>query len=201
MHLLNDLVFGPGELWNLTPGPAQSNSDMEHQVEDPLKRAVLGKGLVINFEARVTYKNDPTAASDKQISQAPDSYRFQRIDFTAEQLDYDPTTSSWQVAAHPDPDVAAVDGSRILWKYGSLTPLVPKPRILDPNTTWQELNAVGLKPAVAKRIVAFIQNNPGWTPKGKKDKKDQLLLAVKASEGKGARKPNADWDATAVYWT
>ncbi|WP_051780854.1 hypothetical protein [Janthinobacterium agaricidamnosum] len=42
MHLLNDLVFGPGELWNLPPGPTQSNRTMESKIEDPLKRAIPG---------------------------------------------------------------------------------------------------------------------------------------------------------------
>ena len=83
MHLLNDLVFGPGQLWNLTPGPKQSNVDMEHLVEDPLKCAVLDKALVIDFEAIVNYKNDPTTATNIQIDQNPDNYRFQYIDFKA----------------------------------------------------------------------------------------------------------------------
>ncbi|MGZ4968093.1 MAG: eCIS core domain-containing protein [Methylobacter sp.] len=200
MHLLNDLVFGPGQLWNLTPGPKQSNVDMEKNVEDPLKRAVLGKGLVINFEAKVNYNNNPTAATNIQIQQNPDKYRFQSIDFSAEQLEYDQASSSWGPASVQDPDVKKVNGSRVTWRYGSLTPLVPKPRILDPATTLQELTSANIQPAAAKRIMAFITNNPAWRPSGG-NKQQQLAQAVKAWD-KGKTIPNiSSWKATSVLWT
>ena len=200
MHLLNDLVFGPGQLWNLTPVPKQSNVYMEKNVEDPLKRAVLGKGLVINFEAKVNYNNDPNAATNIQIQQNPDKYRFQSIDFSAEQLEYDQASSSWGPAAVQDPDVKKVNGSRVTWRYGSLTPLVPKPRILDPATTLQELTAANIQPAAAKRIMAFITNNPAWRPGGG-NKQQQLAQAVKAWDN-GKTIPNiSSWKATSVLWT
>lgn len=200
MHLLNDLVFGPGELWNLTPGPKQSNVDMERDVEDPLKRAVLGKGLVINFEARVIYANDPTTASAVAIAQNPDKYRFQQIVFKAEQLEYDPTSLTWKKAAKPDKDVDDIDGARVNWRYGGLEPLTPKPRILDPKTTWQELVEVGVQPAAAKRIVAFVNANAKWRPGGA-DRQKQLAAAVKAWD-KQTRVPNvSSWKATAVLWS
>ncbi len=200
MHLLNDLVFGPGELWNLTPGPKQSNVDMEQNVEDPLKRAVLGKGLVINFEAQVNYSNDPNTASNQQIAQNPDRYRFQSISFSAEQLEYDKATKTWNVSATPDPDVKKVDGKRVLWRYGSLTPLVPKPRILDPATTVADLITANIQPGAAKRIVSFVQNNPGWQPKGA-HKQQQLAQAVKMFD-KLKTIPNiSSWKASAVLWT
>lgn len=200
MHLLNDLVYGPGQLWNLTPGPAQSNVDMEKQVEDPLKRAVLGKGLVIKFEAKVNYKNDPTTASDKEIRQSPDKYRFESIDFKAQQWEYKESTMAWNVATTQDSDVAAVNGARILWKYGSLTPLVPKPRILDPRTTWQELNAVGVPPAAAKRIVAYVNANHPVDISGV-GKQQQLANAVKEWDEKSRGPDIKSWKATAVLWT
>lgn len=200
MHLLNDLVFGPGQLWNLTPGPKQSNVDMEKNVEDPLKRAILGKGLVINFEARVNYNNDPNTATNIQIQQNPDKYRFQSIDFSAEQLEYDQASSSWGPAAVQDPDVQKVNGSRVTWRYGSLTPLVPKPRILDPATTLQELTSANIQPAAAKRIMAFVKNNSAWRPSGG-NKQQQLAQAVKAWDN-GRTIPNiSSWKATSVLWT
>ncbi|GEM_PF-1160336 len=200
MHLLNDLVFGPGQLWNLTPGPKQSNVDMEKNVEDPLKRAVLGKGLVINFEAQVNYNNDPIAATNIQIQQNPDKYRFQSIDFTAEQLEYNQATQSWVPASMQDPDVAKVNGSRVTWRYGSLTPLVPKPRILDSATTLHELTSANIQPAAATRIMAFVKNNPAWQPNGA-NKQAQLAKAVKNWD-KGKTIPNiSSWKATSVLWT
>lgn len=200
MHLLNDLVFGPGQLWNLTPGPKQSNVDMEHLVEDPLKRAVLGKGLVLRFEAKVTYKNDPTTASLVDINQSPGKYRFDHIDFKATQLEYDQAAKSWKTAAVQDPDVRKVNGARVNWRYGNLPPLTPKPKILDRSTTWQELVAVGVQPAAAKRIVAFLKKEPTWTPGGK-NKQQELAEAVKVSDGQ-TRIPNiTSWKATDVYWT
>lgn len=200
MHLLNDLVFGPGQLWNLTPGPKQSNVDMEKKVEDPLKRAVLGKGLVINFEAKVNYSNDPTTATNIDIAQNPDKYRFQSIDFKAKQLEYDEKKKAWDLAAVQDVDVAKVDGSRITWRYGSLTPLMPKPRILDPATTVQQLTSANIPPAAANRISAFVKSNPTWRPTGK-NKQQQLAQAVKMFD-KGRTLPNiSKWKATSVLWT
>lgn len=123
MHLLNDLVFGPGELWNLTPGPKKSNKDMETNVEHFLKRAILGKGLVINFEAKVKYKKDPQTASSAQITAKPGDYIFQYIEFKAEQLKYDKATKKWVKATTQDADVQAIHKKRVNWNYGGLKPL------------------------------------------------------------------------------
>ncbi len=200
MHLLNDLVFGPGQLWNLTPGPKQSNVDMEKNVEDSLKRAVLGKGLVINFEAKVNYSNDPNKATNTEIAQNPDKYRFQSIDFTAEQLEYDQVQKSWVRAKKQDPDVANINGAKVNWRYGSLTPLVPKPRIFDPANTAQDLTVANIQMAAASRIVAFVQANPNWRPTGA-NKQQQLAQAVKNYDG-GSQIPNiSSWKASLVLWT
>lgn len=200
MHLLNDLVFGPGQLWNLTPGPKQSNVDMERDVETPLKRAVLGRGLVIRFEAKVAYKNDPTTAAPTDLNHNPDKYRFQHIDFKATQLEYDQVSLSWKKAAAQDGDVKAIDGAHVNWRYGSLSPLTPKPHIFDTATTWTDLVAVGIQSAAAKRIVAFVKKHPAWRATGT-GKQQQLATAVKNSDG-GTRIPNiSSWKATAVFWT
>ena len=200
MHLLNDLVYGPGELWNLTPGPRQSNIDMQADIEDPLKRAVLGKGLVINFDAEVDYNHDPTTASDTDIEHNPDKYRFQYIHFLADQLEYDKATQTWQSAAVQDVDVQKVDGAKLKWRYGSLEPLTPKPHIFDTKTTGKDLNAVGVQPAAAQRIVAFVNANPTWRP-APANKQKQLAAAVKKWDGE-SRVPNiSSWKATAVYWS
>lgn len=201
MHLLNDLIFGPGQLWNLTPGPKQSNVDMERAVEDPLKRAVLGKGLVINFEAQVNYANDPTTASDTDIQQNPDKYRFQSITFRAKQLEYDDKKKLWRRAPTQDVDVQKVDNAVINWRYGSLTPLTPKPRLFDPSLTVKQLTDVGVPNAAAVRIVDFLQANPSWRPPKSVKKQQQLAFAVKAWDGSRTLPNVRDWKATAVLWT
>jgi hypothetical protein len=200
MHLLNDLVFGPGELWNLTPGPKQSNVDMEAIIEHPLKNAVLGKGLVITFAATVNYSHDPNVATDTQIQQNPDKYRFQSISFTASQLEYNAVVADWEVAGKQDPDIAAINGKRVYWRYGNLTPLVPKPRIFDLATTAQDLRNVNMQPAAAQRIYNFIQANQIWRPSGA-NKQKQLAMAVKHWDH-GKTLPNTStWSATSVLWT
>lgn len=156
MHLLNDNVFGPGELWNLTPGPAKSNSDMEHGVETNLKAAIIDKGLVIEFIAEVNYPNDPISATQKAIDQNPDMYRFKDISFKAKEYEFDSTSKTWKKVAAKDPDVQAINGAKVTWKYGNLTPLRPKPKILDPATTADDLKAAGIPSAAALRIVAFV---------------------------------------------
>ncbi|MCB9232339.1 MAG: DUF4157 domain-containing protein [Bacteroidia bacterium] len=204
MHLLNDLVFGPGELWNLTPGPKKSNSDMEKQVEDPLKRAILSKGLVIDFEAIVTYKNDPNAATTSDINKDPDNYRMTSIKFKAVQKVYHGPSNSWVTKLVQDPDVTKVHNSTINWKYGSLPPLVPKPRIMHPGTMVAALTAIGLKNAAATRIVAFIAATSvggAAVPIGGGDKKGQLADLVKAFDGKSTKPNMAGWKATDVLWT
>jgi hypothetical protein len=202
MHLLNDLVFGPGQLWNLTPGPGKSNSEMESKVEHYLKRAVLGKGLVINFEATVNYANDPCTAKDTQIEQNPDRYRFQSISFDAEQLTYDTKKKDWVRKIPQDKDVAAIDGETINWNYGKLTPLTSKPSIVDPKTSANDLETYGIPTAEAARIVAFIQamdkNGTPYTASGV-GKKEKLAKAVEKWDGiKGF---DTSWNATKVFWT
>lgn len=200
MHLLNDLVFGPGQLWNLTPGPKQSNSTMESVIEDPLKRAILDKGLMINFEAEVTYNKDPMAATQKQIDQDPNDYRFTSIKFKAEQLEYDATVPGWVPAAVQDPDVKAIHNKKVNWDYGGLTPLVAKPRILDAATTVADLVAANIQPAAAARIFAYVQANPGATFGGA-GKQKKLANAVKAWDGQKNIPNISSWKATAVLWT
>ncbi len=97
MHLLNDNVFGPGELWNLTPGTAKTNTNMESKIEDPLKRAIIDKGLVMTFEAIVNYTYDPNLATDTDIDQDPAKYLFKDISFKAREWSPDP--EDWCVHA------------------------------------------------------------------------------------------------------
>lgn len=204
MHLLNDLVYGPGELWNLTPGPKKSNSDMEKKVEDPLKRAVLSKGLVFNFEVIVKYNHDPVKAQKKDIDQNPDMHRFQDITFKAEQLEYDSVNNKWvKIKGAPDKDIKAIHNKKINWNYGSLTPLRPKPRILDKKTIDEKtLKSIKVKPAAAKRIVNYVKNDKS-APKSLNiaNKKDKLAELVQKYD-KATRKPDMNgWSANAVLWT
>ncbi|MFV8751647.1 hypothetical protein ACNOYE_13970 [Nannocystaceae bacterium ST9] len=198
MHLLNDNTFGPGELWNLTPGPAQSNSDMEHGVETNLKAAIYQKAAVMTFAAKVDYKNDPNAATATDIDQNPNNYRFNKIDFAATQWVADSKAKKYKPGANVDAEVAAIDGASVTWKWGSLTPLVPKPKILS-TADVQELVDAGIPKPAATRIVAFTTANAGWTPVGKADKKGQLADAIASWDGK--RKISTTWNASAVLWS
>jgi hypothetical protein len=209
MHLLNDNVFGPGELWNLTPGPALSNSEMEHGVETHLKRAVIDKALVFDFEANVRYRNDPMAVSQGELDQDPDKYRFDRITFSATQYDWDGT--AWTVSTSPDPDIKAIGSaaSTVYWKWGSLTPLRAKPSILS-TTDEDELTGIMSK-GLAQRLVALNDYNAKhssspYTVTASKDKKGALLAALKQYEIKELKKKSPKvvgwdkWKATEVLW-
>ncbi|HEX4164605.1 MAG TPA: DUF4157 domain-containing protein [Bryobacteraceae bacterium] len=199
MHLLNDNVFGPGELWNLTPGPALSNVRMEKDVEHHLKNAVISKGLVIAFEAKANYKHDPVGATQKDIDQNPDKFKFDSITFKASEYEFKSATNKWSnTNTAKDPDVKAINGAKIPWQYGNLTKLRPKPRILDPATTVKDLVDAGIPQATAKRISAFVVAKGTVVLTGK-DKKNSLAEAVKAFDNK--KKFTTDWDGRAVLWT
>lgn len=202
MHLLNDNVFGPGELWNLTPGPAKSNTDMENLVETYLKNAVISKGLVIGFEAIVTYKHDPVAASQQDINHNPDKFKFEEINFKAYEYAFDGGTNTWKKVPNKDSDIKKIHGAKIKWKYGNLPPLKPKPRILDPATTVQELVDAGIPLAAARRISNFVGDT--FKKKGRvsippTNKKQNLAEMVKDFDGK--KKMATGWNASAVFWT
>lgn len=199
MHLLNDLVFGPGKAWNLTPGPKQSNATMERLVETPLKRAILGKGLVMMFEAKVTYDHDPYTATDTEIDQNPAKYIFKKIDFSARQLRYDGVTGLWNFALVQDPDVQAVDGAVVKWDYGNLPRLKPKPKIFDPTTTAADLEDIGVDRASAARIVGFVARNPGFRLKGAGKKESLAAAVLRDTPNLGAL--STAWDATKVLWS
>ena len=169
-----------------------------HGVETNLKAAIIDKGLVIEFQAEVNYRNDPNAATQKQIDQNPDKYRFTDIKFKAKEYEFDSVSKKWIKGAPKDPDVKAIDGAKVSWKYGKLTPLRPKPKILDPATTAQELEDAGIPHAAAVRIVAFVAANHPVTVSGK-NKRDDLAEQVKAFDNK--RMMSRDWPATAVLWT
>lgn len=199
MHLLNDNVFGPGELWNLTPGPAQSNVDMEKRIETPLKRAILDKGLVMTLEATVHYPHDPVAATDTEIDQDPNKYRFTQITFKAKEHFVDAAKGKYVPGANKDPDIKAINGAVLKWQWGNLTPLKAKPKILDKATTVADLQDAGIPPAAAKRIVAYIKNNPK-PALASKDKRGQLATLIQAYDGMKT-KISTKWDATKVLWS
>ena len=186
MHLLNDNVFGPGELWNLTPGPAQSNSEMEHGVETLLKRAIVDKALVLDFEAQVHYRNDPMVPTQGELDQDPDKYRFDRITFKAKQYDFD--GAQWAGSKSPDSDVAAINkaSSTVYWKWGSLTPLRAKPSVLT-TTDVNELAGVMPK-GLAARIVAlntYNNKNPGSPYDGHSEQGQERGTAERAEGLRG----------------
>jgi hypothetical protein len=205
MHLLNHKVFGPGELWNMTPGPSASNVRMERDIEEPLKRAIHDKCLVIGFEATVDYNADPTAQTQSELNRNPDGYRFKKIDFRAWEYDLNPAGNAYdQVSTTPDADVAAIDGSKVTWNYGGLTLLREKPKILSAATTQQDLLDAGLPTAVAKKVWKFNQDvaagkvNAFAVPQS--NKKTALIEHIKSENG-DARKVTDGWNATAVNWS
>ncbi|HEX3424917.1 MAG TPA: DUF4157 domain-containing protein [Acidimicrobiales bacterium] len=210
MHLLNDNVFGPGELWNLTPGPAKSNSVMQHGVETLLKRAIIDKALVIDFEAVVHYRTDPKTASQTDLDQDPDKYRFDKITFSATQYDWSGT--AWVASTKPDPDVKGINASSsvVKWNWGSLTPLKSKPRILS-TTSVDELVGIGMTKGMAARVVAFNKynaaNSGAYAVTQKSRKKDDLETQLKQYEIDILKKKSPkvmgwdQWKADAVLWS
>lgn len=204
MHLLNHKVFGPGELWNMTPGPAASNVRMEKDIEEPLKRAIHDKGLVMGLEATVDYRADPMAQTQAELNRNPDGYRFKKIDFTAWEYELNHGGTAFDaVSATPDADVQAIDGHSVRWDYGGLTVLRDKPRILDPATTKQDLRDAGLPESAVNKIWQFNQD----VAAGKRaaftvpssNKKEALMLHIR-QQNKDTRKASDTWDATKVYW-
>jgi hypothetical protein len=204
MHLLNHNVFGPGELWNLTPGPSKSNTDMERDIETPLKRAVLDKGLIIRFEAEVTYKHDPVPQPQGELNRNPDGYRFDRIEFTACEYELNHAGTAYNArSAMPDLDVAAIDGGRVNWNYGGLTVLREKPRILDPATTVQQLTDAGIPKAAATKIYNYNQDiaaNKKTAPVlPSSGKKEALAQEIKDAYN-DRRIMNTTWKGSDVLW-
>jgi hypothetical protein len=200
MHLLNDNITGPGELWNLTPGPTKSNNDMTAGVEKNLKKAILDLGAVMTFTAEVDYKNDPMTATTNDIDDNPDKYRFNHIAFKATQWAADSATKKYKPGVNVDQEVKNVNGAKVTWQWGTLPPLVPKPLILS-TADWKELKGVGISEAAAKRIVAFNAAG-GFANVGKlaptADKQQKLLDAVKLYDGGNNFK--LSWKANDVYW-
>ena len=200
MHLLNDNVFGPGELWNLTPGPAKSNVEMEKKVETHLKLAVLDKGLVLHFKATVEYNKNanPMEATVAELEENPNKYRFQKIKFTAEHLD----PATLQKANPQDSDISRIDGISVKWDWGNLTPLKPKPDILSTSDP-KELVDVGFPKPHAERIVNFTvyrrtNNNPITLPRN--NKKENLARLIEAHD-RGSKMSTRKWpNADRVRW-
>lgn len=204
MHLLNDNVFGPGQLWNLTPGPSASNVRMEKTIEDPLKRAILDKGVIMRFEAEVDYpKPKPWQVTDSEIDQNPNKYRFQKITFKAQQWVANSSTKKYAPGAAVDPEIAQINNKTVSWDWGSLTPLVPKPKILS-TTDKDELVDVGIPKASAEKIVAFNVAATGFTLTGRSNKEDQLADAIHdwevSQKGGKPRKIDLKGKANAVLW-
>jgi len=204
MHLLNDNLFGPGLPWNLTAGTPKCNTKHEAEIEKPLKKAIYEKGLMLRYEAIVTYGMDPMAASDTDIKSKPDLYRFQRITFVAKEYTYDPLLNTFTLGAKPkDPHVKKVDGAVLHWNWGNTKQLVAKPKVLR-STDVNELVTVGIPNAAAVRIVAYNVANPKGHPsktKGIKgtDKQAALISLVAAHDGK--RRMSDKWKSTSVLWS
>ena len=200
MHLLNDNTFGPGDLWNLTAGTAKANGKMESEVEDPLKRAVIDKGLVIKFEAIVEYKNNPMTATKQDVDNDPDKYFFKSIKFKAKE--YEIKNGAYALAAaNKDTDVKTIDNYKLNWDYGNLTPLVAKPKILSAATKESDLTRIGLSAADAKRVVAYAKSGTAPAKLTGTNKQDQLATLVKAFDNKTKKISVKNWKATDVLWT
>jgi hypothetical protein len=205
MHLLNHNVFGPGQLWNMTPGPSKSNGDMERDIETSLKRAVLDKGLIIGFEAKVTYKNDPMIETQAELNRNPDRYRFSKITFSAWQYELNAMGTAYdQRSAKRDVEVTDIDGGVVNWNYGGLTLLRDKPRILDPNTIVQDLIDAGISNAAAQKIWQYNQDiKAGTIPAPAKT----ASTTRKVRSRRRSRTPTKDkrimetkWKASDVSW-
>jgi len=205
MHLLNHKVYGPGQLWNMTPGPSASNIHMESDIEEPLKRAIHDKCLVMGFEATVDYKADPMAQPQGELNRNPDGYRFKKIDFKAWEYELNAAGTAFdEVSTNPDVDVATIDGGKVVWDYGGLTVLREKPRLLDPNTSVQDLLDAELPSGVANKIWQFNQDAAAKPAKAfvvpSSDKKGALIRHIKRING-DSRAMTDKWNANGVNWS
>lgn len=64
-HLLNHQLFGKGnDSKNLTPIPSAKNTEMEKNIEKPLKDAVLKDNKVVSYKVTVTH-------GEKDVSEKP----------------------------------------------------------------------------------------------------------------------------------
>jgi hypothetical protein len=180
MHLLNDNIFGPGELWNLTPGPVASNNNMAHIVETILKQAIIDKGVVMTFEAEVNYKKDPMGASNKDIKDDPDKYCFTDIAFKATQWVADSTTKTYKEGHNINNSVKGVDKEKVKWMGSKLPSLVPKPHILSTHDPEELKRINGISPAAAENITDYNKNHSAYTISGK-NKKEALATLINKS--------------------
>ncbi len=171
-HLLNMKTWGPGELWNLTPASKQFNSDMESDIETPLKAALYERGIVMYFEAEVSYNNYPVGLDH---ATAPEKYLFTKITFKAYQLHEDTVNNQW-VQDHTianDAKVQAVN-RKMNWKQGNLPKLLPSPNahtgtakkpLQDlgfPASVIEALTTYNAAVAVGNKIPGTASNRPKW---------------------------------------
>lgn len=151
-HLLNMKTWGPGELWNLMPASKQFNSDQETKVEDPLKRAIYDVGIVMSFEAEVTYNHYPVGAD---YLTAPEKYLFTKIKFSAQQWHEDTVNNTWG----PDPsisnhaDVKKVNQT-MPWVQGNLPRILPSPNA-HTETKKKPFKDLGFKGSVIEALTTY----------------------------------------------
>ncbi len=215
-HLLNMKTWGPGELWNLTPASKLFNSDMESDIETPLKAALYEKGIVMYFEAEVTYNNYPVGLD---YATAPEKYLFTKITFKAYQLHENTVGNNWarDTSIANDPLVQSIN-RKMNWKQGNLPKLLPSPNahtgtakkpfedlgfpasVVEALTTYNAAVAVGAKiPGTTKNrvkwpgnvgVTTFLDDLQTWLDSAKSTDPGKYSGSKKKVTGKANLPPN-----------
>lgn len=151
-HFLNMKLWGPGELWNLTPASKKFNSDQESKIEDPMKRAVYEDGVVMSYTAEASYNNYPVGLD---YATSPEKYFFTQIKFTAKQWHEDTTTMTWaedaKVKTHAD--VKAINRT-MAWNQGNLPPFKPTPNV-HTETVKKPFSDLGFKASFVEAVTTY----------------------------------------------
>ena len=156
-HLLNNNLHGPGtQRWNLVPISQQTNSDMKNGIERTLKEKVLSEGLVVSFQASVTFKGALNEA-DKGYpeNQIPD-----KLSFLVTELVYE--NNAWG-PAKPQPawakkaSVPITHDTRNIAGFGGAGPLIINLNTSDERDLMR-LPEIGKEKAEA--IVQYRIDNP-----------------------------------------
>lgn len=151
-HLLNMKTWGPGLLWNLTPASKQFNSDMESDIETPLKAALYERGIVMYFEAEVSYNNYPVGLDH---ATAPEKYLFTKITFKAYQLHEDTVNNQWvQDLTIPNDSMVQNVNRKMNWKQGNLPKLLPSPKA-HTGTAKKPLQDLGFPASVIEALTTY----------------------------------------------
>jgi hypothetical protein len=148
-HLLNHHLHGPGTKVNMTPITRSLNADMEKQVEDKAKRAVLGENQVVHYEVEAVYGGQPGRTGLPAERNLPISLKFVLKSMKLKQDSAGDKPDDWV----DDKDLGAP--KQLGHKLPPDTPVGKKPDPVNLSTaTKAQLMAVpGIGPSIAQGIL------------------------------------------------